>query len=147
MRGFLTEKNPRLMDGDVFVLVSYVRKKGNCSCTLNSCGNSSLVHSTGSCDPLRKDLASLGNVLSKLFYIFIIDGFSLICAELAYFLLSHAAAIRSLFVHVSYLLSLLERDIFLDGGEALRCEIILSCRSALRSCLARGAHGLSESVI
>ena len=63
------------------------------------------MHRASTCDTLRKDLASLGNILLELFYVLVIDGFCLIRAELAYFLSSHAAA-SSILHHIMLFSSL-----------------------------------------
>ena len=83
------------------------------------------MHSAGTCDSPREDLASLGDVLLQSLSILIIDLLVLVCAELAYFSSSHASirTSRSVVHHDSCFPLSLEWNVILGCLECIR-EII-----------------------
>ena len=64
-----------------FKLVGNVGKKSHLTCSLDSGGELSLVKSAGTGNTSGEDLCSLGDELSKLSYILVIDLAYLILAE------------------------------------------------------------------
>ena len=63
------------------ILVGNVGKKCHLTCSLDSGGELSLVKSAGAGYTSGEDLSSLGNELSELCYILVIDSVNLILAE------------------------------------------------------------------
>ena len=64
-----------------YSLVGYVGKKSHLTCSLNSGGELSLVKSAGAGNTSGEDLRSLGNELSELSYVLVIDSVNLVLAE------------------------------------------------------------------
>ena len=62
-------------------LVGNVRKKSHLTCSLDSYGELSLVKSAVAGNTSGEDLSSLGNELSELCYVLVIDAVNLILAE------------------------------------------------------------------
>jgi len=63
------------------ILVGYIRKQCHLTCSLNSYGELSLVKSAGAGNTSGEDLSSLGNELSELSYILVINSINLVLAE------------------------------------------------------------------
>ena len=62
-------------------LVGNVGKKSHLTCSLNSDGELTLVKSTSAGNTSGEDLCSLGNKLSELSYVLVINSLNLILAE------------------------------------------------------------------
>ena len=76
--------------------VADVGKESNLACTLDSLCELSLVHSACTADSSGKDLCALGNVLSELSGIFVVDISRLFLAEHADFLSSAVVVLTEL---------------------------------------------------
>ena len=63
------------------LLVGHVGKKSHLSCSLDCYGELSLVKSAGTGYASGEDLSSLGNKLSELCYVLVVDSVNLILAE------------------------------------------------------------------
>ena len=61
--------------------VTCVSKKSDLTCTLDSCGELTLMLSASTCYTAGKDLCSVRSELVKLVYILVIDAFNFINAE------------------------------------------------------------------
>ncbi len=71
-----------------FILVGYVGEQGHLSCPLDSYVELSLVESTGAGYTSGQYLCSLGDELSELCYVLVINAVYLVLAEDAYLLSS-----------------------------------------------------------
>jgi len=76
-----TKKSRRNRDGIYIILVGHVGKKSHLSSSLDSGGELSLVKSAGAGYASGEDLCSLGNKLSELSNILVINASYLILAE------------------------------------------------------------------
>ena len=74
-----------LKSASISQLVLNVRHQGNMSCSLDRYCKSSLVFCTVSCDPSRKDLASLRNIFLQLCNVLVIDLVILFTTEYSHF--------------------------------------------------------------
>ena len=91
----------------LYKLVGNVGKKCHLACSLDSCGELSLVKCASAGYTSGKDLCSLGNELSELSNILIIDSLNLVLAEdtnlLSSVVRTESGALRFVSLHCKYL--------------------------------------------